>query len=85
MKTNQVLQRTMGSFKVLQRTHDGMFNATELMHQWNESTGMKKNVNHFLENKSTKEFLEVLIEKESYIRNSEDSCVSESYDCKAVF
>ena len=35
MKTNQILTRKMGDFNVNQRTSDGMFNATELIKQWN--------------------------------------------------
>ena len=31
MKTNQVMVRKMGHFSVLQRTSDGMFNATSLL------------------------------------------------------
>ena len=31
LKTNQVLSRKMGNFEVLQRTSDGMFNATALL------------------------------------------------------
>ena len=44
MKTNQILTRKMGDFNVNQRTSDEMFNATELLKQWNESinaTGRK--------------------------------------------
>lgn len=36
MKTNQIMTRQMGQFKVEQRTKDGMFNATALLKQWNE-------------------------------------------------
>lgn len=35
MKTNNVILRPMGCFKVSQRTKDGMFNATDLLKQWN--------------------------------------------------
>lgn len=35
MKTNNVILRPMGEFKVAQRTKDGMFNATALLKQWN--------------------------------------------------
>jgi hypothetical protein len=37
MKTNQSLTRKMDDFKVNQRMVDGMFNATELFKQWNDS------------------------------------------------
>lgn len=36
MKTNNIMVRPMGQFKVEQRTKDGMFNATALLKQWNE-------------------------------------------------
>lgn len=65
MKTNQILTRNMGDFKVNQRTSDGMFNATELLKQWNESNGMKKEMRDFFDNKSTEEFIEALILEEN--------------------
>lgn len=37
MITNQNMIRTMGKFKVTQRTKDGYFNATELLRQWNNN------------------------------------------------
>lgn len=45
MKTNQIMIRPMGEFKVTQRTKDGFFCATELLAQWNEKSGMKKRGN----------------------------------------
>lgn len=65
MKTNQVMIRQMGEFQVMQRTKDGFFNATSLMKQWNESKGMKKEINDYLKNKTTEEFLEELILEEN--------------------
>ena len=35
MKTNADMVRPMGDLKVIQRTKDGMFNATDLLKQWN--------------------------------------------------
>ena len=64
MKTNQIMERSMGEFKVYQRTKDGFFNATSLMKQWNASRGMKKEINDYLENKATEEFIEELILEE---------------------
>lgn len=72
MKTNQVMIRQMGDFKVEQRTKDGFFNATSLMKQWNDSSKQSKNVNHYLDNSSTKEFIKALIEDDESIRNSEN-------------
>lgn len=66
MKTNQNLIRKMGEFEVTQRTSDGMFNATELMKQWNSTNGSKKEIKHFLEeNRNTQEFIEALISEEN--------------------
>lgn len=72
MKTNQVLIRQMEDFEVIQRTSDGMFNATTLMKQWNEYAGQKKEIKDFFENKSTKEFIQT-IEKEEAILNRGNS------------
>lgn len=65
MKTQQVLTRKMGEFEVLQRTSDGMFNATGLLKQWNVYSGMKKEMGDFFDNKSTKEFVNTIISKEN--------------------
>lgn len=71
MKTNQVLTRRMGDFAVLQRTVDGMFNATILLKQWNEISGQKKALGHYFENSSTIEFIEAIEKEESFThRNS---------------
>jgi hypothetical protein len=64
MKTNQVMIRTMGTFKVEQRTKDGMFNATKLLTQWNSVSGKKKAIKDFLENQGTIDFIEVLNNEE---------------------
>ncbi len=42
MKTNQVMVRPMGSYKVEQRTQDGFFNATSLLKQWNDGHADKE-------------------------------------------
>lgn len=57
MKTNKVMIRKMGNFQVTQRTKDAMFNATELLKQWNLLAGTQKKLDHFFENKSTKEYI----------------------------
>lgn len=54
MKTNQEMIRKMGVFSVVQRTKDGMFDATGLLKQWNESTGDKKEVYKFFDNEGRK-------------------------------
>lgn len=63
MKTSVILTRKMGDFDVLQRTSDGMFNATELLKQWNRSKGMKKEIGDYFDNNSSKEFINTIIEK----------------------
>lgn len=64
MKTSVVMIRKMGKFDVYQRTGDGMFNATLLLSQWNESVGAigrkGKRIDDFLNTQSTKEFLVAL-------------------------
>lgn len=71
MKTNVTIIRKMGNFAVKQRTQDGMFNATELLKQWNETSGQQKKLDHYFENQSTEEFINALILEENYnTRNS---------------
>jgi len=71
MKTNVNMIRKMGDFNVTQRTKDSMFNATELLKQWNKYSGQKKMISHFLENTSTKEFIESIENQQSLsYRNS---------------
>ncbi len=61
----------MGQFSVEQRTKDSFFNATALMKQWNEATNSKKNINHYLDLASTKEFFQAIIEDDPEIRKNE--------------
>lgn len=68
MKTNQVMIRPMGEFKVTQRTKDAFFNATDLLKQWNQLKGMKKEVNDYFDLSSTKEFIYTIMERENYDR-----------------
>lgn len=62
MVTNVTMIRKMGNFDVLQRTKDGMFNATELLKQWNASNpkNKKEKVQLFFNIDKTKEFIKVL-------------------------
>ena len=71
MKTNQEMIRPMGEFKVVQRTKDGFFCATSLLAQWNEKSGMKKEVTKFFELQSTSELVKVIMERENL--NTQDS------------
>lgn len=66
MKTNQTLTRPMGEFSVYQRTSDGMFNATDLLKQWNETSGQKKQMVHYTDNNSTEEFIGALMTEENF-------------------
>lgn len=61
----------MGEFKVIQRTKDGFFCATSLLAQWNEKSGMKKEVTKFFELQSTHELVKVIMERENL--NTQDS------------
>jgi hypothetical protein len=71
MKTNQNLIRKMGDFDVIQRTSDGMFDATSLLKQWNAYSGQQKKLDHYFENNSTKEFITALMSEENLnTRNS---------------
>lgn len=69
MKTSVTMTRRMGEFEIQQRTKDEMFNATNLLKQWNKSTGMKKQVEHFTSLKSTEEFLKTIQDRESKDRD----------------
>ncbi len=72
MKTSVVMTRKMGEFDVNQRTKDGMFNATDLLKQWNSILQNKdKRISDFLNNNSTKEFIEAL--SESHKEKSPDA------------
>lgn len=72
MKTNQVITRKMGEdYNVLQRTKDGMFNATDLLKQWNVSKFEQKELKDFFRNKNTKEFIKLLIHEHEILKNKE--------------
>lgn len=73
MKTNQAMIRPMGQFQVVQRTKDGMFNATALIKQWNEHAFLnrenspylkQKDLKEFFYNKGTQEFINALMDEE---------------------
>ena len=58
MKTNQITIK-MGNYYVIQRTKDSMFNATDLLRQFNEDN-KEKHLEHFLKAQSTKEYIHIL-------------------------
>lgn len=83
MKTNQNLVRRMGEFEVIQRTEDGMFNATTLLQQWNGKSGQQKGVHHYFDQNSTKEFISTIQDREfSNMRNSAKNSLSMVYEKK---
>ena len=74
MVTNQIMKRQLSNFSILQRTKDGYFNATELLKQWNNPENLntqengeykKKDIDNYLNLKSTQEFLKALCEEEN--------------------
>ena len=66
MKTNMVMVRKMNNFSVLQRTKDGMFNATNLLNQWNNTKGNpKRDLKDFWDLKGVNDFIEVLMVEEN--------------------
>lgn len=83
MKTNQVMIRPMGQFKVEQRTRDGFFNASFLLKQWNDAvqeddTRKQKKMANYLDNTTTKEFVEAVKADETESRKTYQS------DCQVV-
>lgn len=66
MKTNQLLHRPMGQFQVQQRTIDGMFNATDLLLQWNKNNPEKeRSLKNFWKSTNLKELMEEVVLNES--------------------
>lgn len=62
MKTNQIMTRPMGEFKVTQRTKDGYFDGGELIRQWNSVEGNEqRKMDSFLNAVGTSKFIEALI------------------------
>ena len=56
----------MNNFSILQRTKDGMFNATNLLNQWNNVKGNpKRDLSKFWEQDGVKDFIEVMINEEN--------------------
>ena len=66
MKTNVNMIRKMGDFEVIQRTQDGMFNASWLLNQWNNNLeNPQRSLKDFWKLQSVNEFMNVLIEEEN--------------------
>jgi len=65
MKTNQILTRKMGNYDVVQRTEDGYFDGNALLRQWNKDINhTRRDMDEFLGQKSTKEFISTIIGRE---------------------
>lgn len=52
--------RKMGRFDVIQRTQDGMFNATALIDEWNAVNNSEKRIKDFIKLSQTEQFIEEL-------------------------
>ena len=66
MVTNNIMIRPLGQFKVEQRTKDGMFNATDLLRQWNNKDGVaQRKLDHYFESSKTQEFINTIMEREN--------------------
>lgn len=76
MKTSVTMIRPMGNFEVSQRTVDGMFNATDLLKQWNSVPGNpQRDLSKFWESNKVDEFMQALVDegilttpKEGYLK-----------------
>lgn len=67
MKTNQIMIRPMGEYKVTQRTVDGKFDCTNLLKQWNSTNkNNKKIITDYLKLKETREFVKALMEEPEF-------------------
>lgn len=65
MKTNQVMTRKMGQFEVMQRTSDGMFNATALLSLWNNANPQnQRRLDKFWDTTHLSEFMSEIAENE---------------------
>ena len=69
MKTEVIMHRGLQGFVIQQKSKTGMFNATDLVNQWNSyyrNSDNKKLIGHFFENENTKSLIEIIIEKEYF-------------------
>lgn len=57
--------RTMGGLTVTQRTSDGYFNITLVLKQWNEQSGMKKEVTKYLNLGQTQSLSNQIVKEEN--------------------
>lgn len=60
------MKRNMGEFEIMQRTCDGMFNATLLLNQWNgQSNVPQRKLDNYFASSKTAEFIETIMKRES--------------------
>lgn len=60
------MKRNMGEFEIMQRTCDGMFNATLLLSQWNgQSNVPQRKLDNYFASSKTAEFIETIMKRES--------------------
>lgn len=80
------MKRGLYGLSILQRTSDGMFNATELMNEWKKTTGQEKRIRDFMDNQQTKEFVQALAEDiaNQQLPNSANSSTLEVIENKSI-
>lgn len=66
MITNQIMKRPLAGFVVEQRTKDAFFNATSLLKQWNEQTGVtQRHLDKYFASSKTVEFIQTIMKREN--------------------
>lgn len=66
MITNQIIKRPLAGFVVEQRTKDAFFNATSLLKQWNEQTGVtQRHLDKYFASSKTVEFIQTIMKREN--------------------
>jgi len=65
MKTEVIMQRPINGFDVRQNSKTLFFNANDLLDIYNKTTGQNKRIQNYLDNESTKDFLNSLAKAEN--------------------
>ena len=66
MITNQIMKRPLAQFEISQRTKDGMFNATNLLRQWNAQEGVaQRKLDNYFASPKTIEFVDTIMKREN--------------------
>jgi hypothetical protein len=82
MKTNQVMTRKMGQFDVLQRTSDGMFNATTLLSLWNNANPhQKRDLDNFWKSTNLTELMSEIAENELGFKSVDFTDLKSTLSC----